>query len=673
LIVLALAINFKGFTLETLYFEQVALKESIESVGGEVIFFGPGFEYPTNDVSEMIDLLTRKGRRPDVIISYLSENLFLYPLPDIILKKYSLTGHFIRFPLGIEKINDIPKVMWINDFWHMTQDEWDVTLLNHGFKHVIATYSPPFLRESDFRSIYSENVRKQVQFIPCPRGINTDIFHDYGEERSVDVTLLGAIGSFYPLRQYFHQTLSNQSWINYYHREHPGYNYDQTDKLTGRDYAKAIARSKIFVSCTGRYGIPFIKIYEVLACGTLLMCDRPCGAETLGLVDGKTYVEVDSVNFLSKLKYYLTNQEELKKIASAGQELFLSKYRLEHNARAISGILDGIVRMGREALTIKVSTSDSSGIPVSNTLDGYDYFNYSILKRAFEVLKRTLSLLRRSKKWNMRSHSVERLLPTRPQWEEIKNGSKLDWARVVEVKQSFELTQLDSIREMELVERYGLNYYWNDSPIVTKHAETVSVRPKVLQLLAEYLQARLICEIGTARGLQAIFWANYLESNHVCNGRLFTCDVVGHDEPVFRTPLSNDAIWTRRELWQMESVTSLINFVHGDSYELNSIMKTEVGYNLKIDLLYIDARHDEESVLVDYQNMTSFLDHDSVLVFDDCDPRFPGVESAVNQIAKERHQEIRLITFWPSPYSIAVIGKNVNLGALKDIRKNARF
>jgi predicted O-methyltransferase YrrM len=110
----------------------------------------------------------------------------------------------------------------------------------------------------------------------------------------------------------------------------------------------------------------------------------------------------------------------------------------------------------------------------------------------------------------------------------------------------------------------------------------------------------------------------------------------------------------------------LINFVHGDSADLGRVLQT-AGGDAKIDLLYIDACHDEESVLADYRNLSEFLTRDAVLVFDDCDPRFPGVEAAVNRIASARDNHIRLVTFWPSYYTVAVLGEGVSLDGLTAI------
>lgn len=668
--ILALAINFKGFTLETLYCEQMALRAAVKAGGGHLEFCGPGFEYHSNDISCVVARLTKEGKRPDLIISFLSENLFFGPLSDSVQKRYSLSGDLVMFPRGLEKVKGIPKVIWINDFWHMSQEDWDRTVLDHGFRYVISPYCPPFLRENDFRLTYSENLRKHIKFIPIPRGINAELFRDYDEERTVDVTLLGAMGDFYQLRNYFHQSLRSQSWLKYFTHPHPGYDFDTKGACVGEDYAQSLARSKVFVSCTGRYGLPFIKIFEVLASGALLMCDKPSGSEQLGLIDGETYVEVNKSNFMQKLKYYLSHPEELTRVSAAGQALFLAEYTVEHSATRFINAFISIIEDNAVAVNGEICSGVENRVPDTDTC--------STLRTLALTAKQ---LLYRPARWLMGTDDTSKSLPCDNSvadtlntltncslWEDDKGGTFLDWARVSESKHVLEICQIDSLRELELIEKFGLNAHWGANPVITQHAETVFARPKALQLLAQTINAKLICEIGTARGLQAVFWAQYLSRTHSQSGAIYTCDIIGHDEPLFRTPLSAQAIWTRRELWASEPVASKIHFVHGTSATLSESLKSSIQPDRRVDLLYIDAAHDEESVMADYENMRDILAEKAVLIFDDCDPRFSGVESAVNRIAKERDSSIQLLTFWPCLYSIAIIGNCMSLDSLK-IRK----
>lgn len=653
--ILALAINFHGFTFETLFREQMALKKVLEESGHEVIFWGPGFDYTTNDVAEVVDRLTAKGCKPDLLLSYLSERLFWEPLPESVQQRYELSGSMVRFPVNVEKVTGITKVMWINDFWHMTPEQWDFTLLGYGFEYALATYVPPYLRVSDFTAAYSTKVRKTVQFLPSPRSADPELFRSYGDSRDIDVCLLGAKGDFYELRNYFHYTLSRQTWLNYFSREHPGYDYGLKDSLTNEAYARVLARSKIFVSCTGRYRVPFIKISEVLASGALLMCDRPTGAEELGLVDGLTYVEVDKVNFMEKLHDYLHNPKALEAVARRGQQLFLERHTAENHGQRTARTLLKIAKGHVKPSSSTSWNEDDADGPVAPAKCLSERF----VGYAQKCRERLLGRSARSAARNQRNEHSRALSP----WLNVSEGSCLNWKQVVECRHALEICQLNSVDELLRIERYGLNAYWGACPVITAFPETVSIRPKILALLAESKRAMTFCEVGTARGLQSIFWAEYLKKNQIEGGRIFTCDIDDHETPRYRTPLDGNVLFSRHELWQQTEVASAIEFICGDSQVLSRHLESVLDERA-IDMFYVDAVHDEESVIDDYRNMERYLAPEAILIFDDCDPRFPGVEEAVSRIAEERQADIRLISFWPSPYKVAVLGWSESLAQL---------
>lgn len=652
--VLALAVNIKDWMYDAFWREQQALAQAISDAGGEMIFYGPGFEYETNSVFEIVARLERDNWRPDLILCYLSELDLLYPLQKPFRERYKLEGEKARFPLGLDRIKEIPKVLWINDCWHLSPVQWDQALFGHGFSDVLATYCPPFLRKADFEKFYSPKARKHIHFNPLFRGIDPTIFRDYGEKRSVDVTLLGAIDKhFYPLRNFFHETLQAQSWLTYFYKPHPGYSFRVEGTLTGEAYARALARTKINVTCTTRLNLPIIKIGETLASGAMLMCDPPNGAEELGLVSGKTYVEVNREDFLIKLRYYLDHEEERLRIAEAGRRLFEERHSVENYAVRALNTLEKILhrpqinRLSSNQIKWEISRSDTRAKKIVRRIFGKASKMKECIRYAARVFR----------------HGPPQLSASNV-WESVEGGSKLDWKFVEETKHVLETANLCHLNDLNLIERYGLNAYWGDPPVITQHPEVVSLRPILLRELAHALSATTICEVGTARGLQSIFWARYFESENVTHARVFTCDIVSHDDPIYYTPITGEKRWTRKELWASESCTSLINFTHGDSAALAQVLQLKLSNKKAIDLAYIDGAHTEDNVKADYVNLKPFLSNHSVLVFDDCDPRFPGVEKSVTAIAKERKLKIRLVTFAPSPYCVAILGSPISLQKL---------
>jgi predicted O-methyltransferase YrrM len=656
--ILALAVNLKDWVVDTLWREQQALAKALSDAGGEMVFHGPGFDYVTNEVSTIIANLGRKNWRPDLILCYLNELDLLGPLAKPFAERYNLIDGQARFPLGLERVTDIPKVLWINDFWHLSPSQWEQALLGHGFSDALATYSPPFVRRADFDAFYSPRVQEFVRFHPLPRGIDPNIFLNYGEERSVDVTLLGALGKhFYPLRNFFHESLQAQTWLKYFHEPHPGYTFRVEGTLVGQAYARALARTKIHVTCTTRFNLPLIKLGETLASGALLMCDRPNGAEELGLLSGHNYVEIDHTNFLVKLQYYLKHEEERYSIAEAGRRLFEERHSVQTYAIRARETLEKILA--------RHQSGDSQWFTFRKPHRSSYTAKAEPIFRGLRKVQRAWKSLRIATKVFLNGLSKTSATDA---WEPVKGGTRLDWKYVSETEHVLNLVTLTSVQDLEQIERFGVNAQWGDQPVITQHPEVVTLRPIFLRKLASALDAMTLCEVGTARGLQSVFWAQYLESNGISQERVFTCDIQGQDEPIYYTPLSGDNRWTRRELWAFDSCTQRIRFVHGDSKSLAEVLGSELPTGRTLDLVFIDGEHTETSVKADYLNLKRFLSDKSVLVFDDCDPRFPGIEKGVTEIAKERNQKIQLITFLPSPYCVAILGNPFSLQELAATR-----
>ena len=343
--ILMLSPNLKDWTCPALYYEQQAI---LDALPGSVIY-GPGFQYNTNYVPDIIREIFGNDK-PDFLLCYVNERRLLgEPLDDCIVRKYNLQGEMRIFPLGLDKVN-VPKIAWINDFWGCSPQEWDRILLGNGFQFALATCCPPFTREAVFLRFFSQQVRSTVRFIPWPRAMSPIIYRDYGLEKVYDVTLLGALHpeGFYPLRNRMHRVFAAQSELRYFYQQHPGYRYTGCEHaLVGDRYARVINQSRIFATCTSVYRIPIMKVYEALACRSLLLSNAPCGAEFLGLVDGDTFAAVDEHNFLAKARWYLANPDELARVSSNGMHLFQTRHTVDKRAEEFREILSSLLE-GRE-------------------------------------------------------------------------------------------------------------------------------------------------------------------------------------------------------------------------------------------------------------------------------------------------------------------------------------
>ncbi|MDH7602182.1 MAG: glycosyltransferase [Armatimonadota bacterium] len=326
-----------------MYYEQQAI---LNALPGSVIY-GPGFQYNTNFVPDIVKE-TFGSDQPDLILCYVNDRRLLgQPMDSATIVRYGLEGDMCIFPTGLERV-DIPKIIWINDLWSCTLEEWDRILLGNKFEFALATYSPPFVRDEVFVRFISRRVRSSVRFIPWPRAICPAIYRDYCSDKIYDVTLLGALQpeGIYPLRNLMRRVFATRSDINFFHQDHPGYRYVATENvLVGERYARVINQSKIFATCTSVYRIPIMKLYEALACRSLLLSDAPCGAEFLGLVDGETFASVDNDNFLQKTMWYLANPGEIDRVSKAGMQLFQDRHttdvRAEEFCEVATALLSG--------------------------------------------------------------------------------------------------------------------------------------------------------------------------------------------------------------------------------------------------------------------------------------------------------------------------------------------
>jgi len=501
---------------------------------------------------------------------------------------------------------------------------WDFLLSFLRIAHLLRA-------KKTFDTFFTKNIQAQVSFYPLPRAIDTTVFKDYGLQKDVDVTLLGALDAdFYPLRTYFNKTLQQHTGITYVNHSHPGYTYanqdSSHDSLKHDAYAKAINRSHIFLSCTGKYAIPFIKLYEVLACKTLLMCNSPMGAADIGLKDGENYVAVDKVNVMEKIRYYLRKPKEIERIANNGYQLVRKRHTVDIRAKEFTGMVENVLRdthvhgarRKKGAKTKKVSLS---------------------------ALKRSASHIKRYLCGRRERACIARMNP----WPEPEDLSRMDASLVLTDRHilDFGLTINHDDYKRFLV--YGMNTNWTKiPPVITQHPELVIYRSIYLRTLAQNISAKTCGEIGTARGLQSITWAHYLEDNAITDGTIYTCDIDDHATPHYQTPLTRAQKLSRSELWAQDEAAHRIHFVHGDS----SVLSRHITKPL--DIVYIDGAHTYTAVMADFAHLEKHLSATCVIIFDDCDVRFPGVEQAVSDIVRTNGGGLEMVSFWPSYYKIAI-------------------
>jgi hypothetical protein len=276
--------------------------------------------------------------------------------PDFIVDNNADLAEYRR--LAESRTEDTPRmVMTVNDM-HLEPEEW-VRVANDGFSGALMRYLYcPYVKRkilSRFDHIakfsdtyYVDNLR--IPYLHFPWFTDE---HIYGpsEEKDYDVVFLGSYRRrVYPIRYDVYMNLPK------YCREH-GYRYlvsgrppgktpdrnitdlEKQSYIVGGNYARTVARSKIFIFGSSIFNYPVSKYFEVMGSGTLVMADKPQTGEKLHFEPSVNYVEISKGDWREKLRYYLEDDEERERIARNGYETVKKYHSSKVRARQLVDFL----------------------------------------------------------------------------------------------------------------------------------------------------------------------------------------------------------------------------------------------------------------------------------------------------------------------------------------------
>lgn len=173
---------------------------------------------------------------------------------------------------GLEEVG-IPKAMELVDTWqeHRCQEQF---LRDYRFGFGFHTPCP-------WEGGYEETC-PDVRFLWTPNAIRTDIFRDYGLEKTNDVLLFGALLEFYPLRRRLARLLRRLGAagdIRVRMIDHPGYGdrgyVPHARHLVGPSLAAETNRSWITIATASSNQALFTKHLEAAACKSLVAGSMP--------------------------------------------------------------------------------------------------------------------------------------------------------------------------------------------------------------------------------------------------------------------------------------------------------------------------------------------------------------------------------------------------------------
>ena len=252
-----------------------------------VVLYGPGYFCKYNPNTTLDDLFEKYGK-PNIIFIHIEHREEKFP-----------TG--IIDELG--KAN-VLKVHYCGDYNSLCQKRYDDHFKKIQYDIIFAPYTQVLTRLKKY-GIGGEH------FL-LPYSVDTSIFYDRHLEKSFDVA------SPITIRNKYHRRLTNLI------------NQLDIKTVTGQaifdEYIKRINETKIIVANNQKYHQLSFKYTEVIACGTLMMGDKPSDFDRLGFKDGEHLILYNNFDDLKdKIGYFLKHDQEREAIAKNGME-FVRKY-----------------------------------------------------------------------------------------------------------------------------------------------------------------------------------------------------------------------------------------------------------------------------------------------------------------------------------------------------------
>jgi hypothetical protein len=161
-----------------------------------------------------------------------------------------------------------------------------------------------------------------------PVFVDADIYHDYGEWKSIPVLFTGNRNQFYPWRQQLLRAVTERypSMIC----PHAGYGPQSSEVrvLAGEEYARTLNASWFVPTCGTVAKEVVRKHFEIGAARACLIAEQSAGLLAAGFADMKNCVFADAHTVLEKLDWLFNNPATLDNIINAGHELVHSRHTM---------------------------------------------------------------------------------------------------------------------------------------------------------------------------------------------------------------------------------------------------------------------------------------------------------------------------------------------------------
>jgi len=197
-----------------------------------------------------------------------------------------------------------------------------------------------------------KNLKPKLHHLPFH--VNPDIIKPHKGPKVWDVNNLGATEyGPYPLRFIMNEGLPQlcdreglkfltASWppgsIGLYM---PMLKKDRKYKFyVGQEYYDAISKSKIMAFDSSRFGYAVKKYYECGFLKTMMLTDTPMDAESLHLIPGWNFAEINQQNWSEKLLYYLKHENERLELVENAYDTMMKYHTTKIRAKQLLTFLE---------------------------------------------------------------------------------------------------------------------------------------------------------------------------------------------------------------------------------------------------------------------------------------------------------------------------------------------
>lgn len=235
---------------------------------------------------------------------------------------------------------NIPRILFLED----AHSEWNQSCV-------------PYLDRKEIDMIFTRSygngqasrVKQRCPVGYSPFSVSPSMYYDKHSEKIYDVYLTGTCPHVYPLRILMGFT--------FYGTQNFGasqFNYEGMKGITDvrifslSKYLDTINQSKIVTFDGGLFKYPVIKYFETMACNILPLVDLPYDYKALRFEPNENVVEIDFFNFVSKMKYYLENESERKRISKNAMDLILEYHTTEKRAKQLLDQFEEVIKAKNE-------------------------------------------------------------------------------------------------------------------------------------------------------------------------------------------------------------------------------------------------------------------------------------------------------------------------------------